>query len=121
MIPAARAEPRIRRTLVNPAFQEKSADPNFAEARRGLASWLLHQLKNCRRLLSGQVGLADEKELSIVETLDVGLRQRVLLLRCGEERFLVGTGPAGVQAITRVGDGFQDGVSTDRMVEKLWS
>jgi len=120
MIPAARADSRIRRTLVNPAFHEKGADFVFNEARPGVASRLLRLLKNWPRILPNHARRTTEKEMSILETLDLGLRQRLLLLRCGDERFLVGTGPAGVQAITRVGDGFPEGASAEDVVEKLW-
>jgi hypothetical protein len=116
MISAARTGARVRRTLVNPAFHEKSGEASLEEAGRGLSHWL----KNWRRILPGRARTADEKEMSILETLDLGLRHRVLLLRCGEERFLVGTGPAGVQAITRIGNGFLEDSSTESVVEKLW-
>jgi flagellar biogenesis protein FliO len=35
----------------------------------------------------------------ILESIVLGPKQRLVLLRCGDERFLVGTGPEGIQTI----------------------
>ncbi len=42
------------------------------------------------------------KRMRIVETLSVGPRKQLVLVSCGGEHFLVGTGPDSVQTITRV-------------------
>jgi flagellar biogenesis protein FliO len=48
-----------------------------------------------------------KKQLFLLETMVLGPKQRVVLMRCGEERFLVGTGAEGVTSVVRV-----DGMST---------
>jgi hypothetical protein len=45
---------------------------------------------------------AERKRMRIVETLSVGPRKQLVLVSCGGEHFLVGTGPESVHTITRV-------------------
>ena len=40
--------------------------------------------------------------MRVVETLALGAKQKLLLVTCGGERFLVGTGPDSVSTIVRV-------------------
>jgi hypothetical protein len=44
-----------------------------------------------------------KRHLTLEETLVLGPKQRVHLLRCGTERFLAGTGADGVSSLLRVG------------------
>lgn len=77
-----------------------SADLRTAPAAGGVAGWLLE----AARLVwnrSARVR-AVERELQIVETLALGGRKQLLLVRCGGERFLVGTGPDTVQTIVQI-------------------
>ena len=76
--------------------------PNYADAQTagGLAGWLL----NAARLLwsrSTRLRTA-ERELEILETLALGGQKQLLLVLCGGEKFLVGTGAAGVQTIVQI-------------------
>jgi hypothetical protein len=45
-----------------------------------------------------------KKELFLLETMVLGPKQRVVLMRCGNERFLVGMGAEGVTSVVRVED-----------------
>lgn len=42
------------------------------------------------------------KQLHLLETLVLGSKQRVVLMRCGAARFLVGVGAEGVTTVVRV-------------------
>jgi flagellar biogenesis protein FliO len=42
------------------------------------------------------------KQLFLLETMVLGPKQRVVLMRCGAERFLVGMGAEGVTSVVRV-------------------
>ena len=43
-----------------------------------------------------------KRQMFIVETMALGPKQRMVLMKCGDARFLVGTGPEGVTSVTRV-------------------
>ncbi len=70
---------------------------NFDGAGHGLAGWLMEAWRR-RRPMRERVG----KTLQVVETLPLGARRQLVLVRCGEEYFLVGGGLEGIQAIVKV-------------------
>lgn len=69
---------------------------------RGAALWLIQ----AAQLLWKRAGVsrlrAAERQMEMVETLALGGRKQLLLVRCGGESFLVGTGADTVQTIVRV-------------------
>ena len=73
-----------------------------AASTSGLASWLIQ----AAHLLCGSGGVirgrSAAKQMKLVETLALGGRKQLLLVVCGGESFLVGTGAESVQAIVRV-------------------
>ena len=71
--------------------------------RHGLAGWLL---RVWRSRSAGRDGRA--RRMQIVETLPVGGRRQLMLVRCGEEHFLVGGGAESITAIVKVASG-EDG------------
>ena len=84
-----------RRLHVVPARVETSA-ASLPVA--GLAGWLL---KAYREYRAGSRN-ARRKHMRVVETLALGAKQKLVLVTCGGERFLVGTGPDAVSTIVRV-------------------
>jgi flagellar biogenesis protein FliO len=64
---------------------------------RGCGWWKARGLAERRRLA--------KKQLFLLETMVLGPKQRVVLMRCGHERFLVGMGAEGVTSVVRVDDG----------------
>lgn len=65
----------------------------------GLAGWVLGFV---RLLNAGASRKRVRKQLRVVETLQIGPKKQLVLVSCGGERFLVGTGPESVGTITRV-------------------
>ncbi len=70
---------------------------NFAGARQGFAGWLTEMWRR-RMTLRERVG----RTLQVVETLPVGARRQLMLIRCGEEYFLVGGGLDSIQTMVKV-------------------
>jgi flagellar biogenesis protein FliO len=64
---------------------------------RGWRWWRARALEQQRRTA--------KKQLFLLETMVLGPKQRVVLMRCGAERFLVGVGAEGVTSVVRVEDG----------------
>lgn len=63
----------------------------------GLVAWLAARVKDWngkRNVVSRQLGL--------VETLSLGGRRQLMLVSCGEERYLVGGGPDSIETIVHV-------------------
>lgn len=79
----------MRLTLVKKAC---AAKPRVG----GLAGWVLAAVQG----LGAEHGPV--KQMRLVETLALGGRKQLLLVSCGGERFLVGTGAESVQTIVRV-------------------
>ena len=79
--------------LVTMGVQERGATPVA-----GLAGWLLEAVRVWR------VGARkpQRKHMRVVETMVLGAKHKLLLVSCGGERFLVGTGPESVGTIVRV-------------------
>ncbi len=64
---------------------------------------------------------AAKKQLFLLETLTLGPKQRVVLMRCGAERFLVGTGAEGVTSVVRVQEATDaDGLSAAAAGDGRW-
>lgn len=68
----------------------------------GVALWLIQ----AARLLWKRAGSARlrpaKRQMELVETLALGGRKQLLLVRCGGQNFLVGAGADSVQTIVRV-------------------
>ena len=75
---------------------EQAAD---AKPVGGLAGWLLE----VGAQVLGRGRVARQKEMRVVETLTIGAKKQLVLVSCGGERFLVGTGADNVGTIVRVG------------------
>jgi flagellar protein FliO/FliZ len=66
----------------------------------GLLLALLYALKQWQRanpFIKGQ-----QQRLHIVETLSVGPRQKIAIIRCDNQEFVVGISPQGIQSIGSV-------------------
>ncbi len=68
---------------------------------QGLAGWLLEAA--ARVVGRRRAQAARRKQMRVVETLAIGPKKQLVLVSCGGERFLVGTGADSVQTIVRVG------------------
>jgi hypothetical protein len=64
---------------------------------QGLAGWVLGLLRGCLGQREAQV-----KQMQLIETLALGGKRQLMLVSCGEERFLVGGGLESVETIVRV-------------------
>ena len=67
---------------------------------QGLAGWLLGFVRRRRSARQGQ-----QKLMRVVETLPLGGKRQLMLVRCGEEHFLLGGGLESVETIVRVKGG----------------
>ena len=77
----------------------KSADAMTTEGpSASLAHWLLKTL----RVWSNGARPDRKKQMRVVETLALGTKNKLVLVSCGGERFLVGTGAESVGTIVRV-------------------
>lgn len=63
----------------------------------GVAGWLLGLLRG-----EGTKRLSATKQMQLVETLPLGGKRSLMLVRCGGELFLVGGGTESVESIVRV-------------------
>jgi flagellar biogenesis protein FliO len=90
--------PKARIRLVQ-KMKEDAAQPGMQPSSEviGLLGKLLRWLPQLK------VSKRANPRLTIVETLPLGGRQQVILVRCDEESFLVGTGVNGVGTIVRLG------------------
>lgn len=70
---------------------------NFDGARPGLAGWLMEAWRR-RGTMRERAG----RTLQVVETLPVGSRRQLMLVRCGEEYFLAGGGLESIQTMVKV-------------------
>ena len=64
---------------------------------RGLAGWMLSLLRGWHGHREAQ-----RKQLRLVETLRLGGKTQLMLVTCGDERFLVGGGLESVETIVRL-------------------
>jgi hypothetical protein len=62
----------------------------------GLAGWLVGLIRRHRDAPKAR------KQMRVVETLALGGRRQLILVACGSERFLVGSGADRVDSIVRV-------------------
>ncbi|HMH15078.1 MAG TPA: flagellar biosynthetic protein FliO [Edaphobacter sp.] len=77
---------------------ERTNNPKTSFEIQGLAGWMLDLL---RRLQGGKTS-QQQKQMRVVETLALGGRRQLMLVSCGEERFLVGGGMDSIETIVRV-------------------
>ena len=68
--------------------------------RHGLAGWLL-------RMWNSRVTLRDgrARRMQLMETLPMGGKRQLMLVRCGDEHFLVGSGVESITTIVKVAVG----------------
>lgn len=83
-----------------------------------LASWLLQAAQLLFRRGGVARGRSAARQMKLVETLALGGRKHLLLVVCGGESFLVGTGAESVQTIVHVrrdesASGFANGFEGD--------
>ena len=65
----------------------------------GLVGWVMEAFSY---LMANGSRRPAMKQMRIVETLAIGAKKQLLLVSCGGERFLVGTGSESVQTMMRV-------------------
>jgi len=65
----------------------------------GLAGWLMKAGRWWKVRGKQQRRRKARRRMFILESIVLGPKQRLVLLRCGNERFLVGTGPEGIHTI----------------------
>ena len=65
------------------------------------ATWLVQSVLR-GRWATKNLGAPQQKRLKVLETLTIGTKKQLVLVSCGTECFLVGTGPESVQTIVRV-------------------
>ena len=70
---------------------------------RGLSAWLIKANGWWKQRVLKERRRQARKRLFLVESLVLGPKQKVVLMRCGREQFLVGTGPEGIQSIVPIG------------------
>ena len=63
-----------------------------------LIGWLVQQFGGFRTGGSSVGG----PQMQVLETLSVGPKKQLILLRCASETYLIGTGPESVQSILRI-------------------
>ncbi len=69
---------------------------------RGPAAWLKQLGRWWRQRSRSERRRRAKRRLFLLESVTLGPRQRVVLMRCGHERFLVGLGSDGVRTIVAV-------------------
>jgi flagellar biogenesis protein FliO len=86
-------------TAMNHAAAKRASRAARAD---GLAAGLLRWWDQHRGRQQHQ---ASERQLVLVESLVLNVKQRVVLVQCGAERFLIGTGQDGVPSMVRLSAG----------------
>lgn len=79
------------------AWREKSA---ANASQHGLAGVLLRLWADRRAAKAG-----DSRQMELLETLSLGGRRQLMLIRCGDERFLVGGSLDGIETMVKLGTG----------------
>jgi flagellar biogenesis protein FliO len=80
--------------------EERTVGREMAVAEeQGLAGWVTGLLRGWR----GQREVK-QKEMRLVEMLPLGGKRQLMLVSCGEERFLVGGGLESIETIVRLSD-----------------
>lgn len=85
------------------AGREVSSGFQKAPSPGGLAGWLLDLRRWWRERELRERRVEARRQMVVMETLSLGPKTDLLLVSCAGERFLVGTGAAGVQTLVRVG------------------
>ncbi len=83
------------RTMRNEEAQERKIG--------GFVGWVSEMSRWWQKRVMRERRREAKRQMFLVESIQLGPRQRVVLLRCGGDRFLVGTGADGIQSIVRVG------------------
>ena len=81
--------------LIHGAKQPEAKSPDVEL--HGLAGWIWAMLRSRRGLRGTQ-----RKQMRLIETLPLGGKRQLMLVRCGEEMFLVGGSVEGVTTIVPV-------------------
>ena len=76
----------------------------------GFAGWLLGLLRGWQGTRSAQ-----QKRLTLIETLPLGEKRQLMLVACDGERFLVGGDPESVQTIVRLNGEVSPDLSAENM------
>jgi flagellar biogenesis protein FliO len=84
------------------SMQDVPAKASSGHVVGGLAGWMIGTVRWWKKRGMRRARRAARRQMFIVETLDLGPKQRMVLLKCAGERFLVGTGPEGIRTIVRV-------------------
>jgi flagellar biogenesis protein FliO len=66
----------------------------------GFAGWVTEWAHAVR--VGAKMRRAVKRQMRVIETLSIGGRKQLVLVSCGGEQFLVGTGADSVQTIVRV-------------------
>ena len=94
---------------VRPGSLEEASAPEVT----GLAGWLLALVRAWRGQRECQ-----QKQLQLVETLPLGGKRQLMLVRCGGESFLVGGSFESVETIVRLRAETSLDPTTDRLEER---
>jgi flagellar biogenesis protein FliO len=76
------------------------SEPDVHERMR--AGWLQRVIEVIASAAGAGSRRTAKRQMEIIETLAVGSKKQLVLVQCGGERFLVGTGVESVQTIVRV-------------------
>jgi hypothetical protein len=92
-------------TMRNTMNGTEKLDDDVAEVQAvgGVAGWLMQAAQWWKQRGLRERRRTAKRQMFIVESIQLGPKQRVVLLKCGGDRFLVGTGAEGIQSIVRVG------------------
>lgn len=69
-------------------------------SRRGLVGWLIGVCGSRARFRDRSM-----RRMQLLETLAIGGKRQLALVRCGDEQFLIGLGAETVSTIVKVGSG----------------
>jgi hypothetical protein len=70
---------------------------------QGLTGWVFETLRGLKSAGWDSQRRPHQRQMRVLETLAIGGKRQLQLVSCGDERFLVGSGPESVQTIVRVG------------------
>ncbi|MBS1798848.1 MAG: flagellar biosynthetic protein FliO [Acidobacteria bacterium] len=72
---------------------------SVVDRQSGLVGWLLSRWRGRARFRDRSV-----RQMQLLETLSVGGKRQLALVRCGREQFLVGMGAEAVSTIVKIGN-----------------
>jgi hypothetical protein len=93
-------------------FQDigRMRDKKGSPTRFGFAGWMLSLMRSLH--VEGQPAT---KQLRLLETLALGGKRQLMLVSCGDGRFLVGGGVETVEAIVQIRDEISAGLSVKKL------